>query len=72
LRKDIENALLTLSDRESSVIRLRYGLDDGNERTLEEIGEYLKVTRERARQIEIKALKKLQIDNSSFLFDDYD
>jgi len=43
LRKDIENALLTLSDRESSVIRLRYGLDDGNERTLEEIGEYLKV-----------------------------
>jgi len=62
---------LTLSDRESAVVRLRYGLEDGNERTLEEIGEYLNVTRERARQIEIKALRKLQNDNLISLFIDY-
>ena len=43
LKTDIEKALLTLSDRESAVVRLRYGLEDGNERTLEEIGEYLNV-----------------------------
>mmetsp|Transcript_25604 Transcript_25604/g.35740 ORF Transcript_25604/g.35740 Transcript_25604/m.35740 type:complete len:189 (+) Transcript_25604:590-1156(+) len=43
LKQDLNKALLTLSDRESAVVRLRYGLDDGNERTLEEIGEYLNV-----------------------------
>ncbi|ABA27305.1 sigma 2 transcription factor (nucleomorph) [Bigelowiella natans] len=72
LKQDLNKALLTLSDRESAVIRLRYGLDDGNERTLEEIGEYLNVTRERARQIEIKALKKLQFNTSNYLFSDYE
>jgi len=43
LKKDVDDALLILSDREAAVIRLRYGLDDGYERTLEEIGEFLNV-----------------------------
>jgi len=60
-----------LSDRESAVIRLRYGLDDGKERTLEEIGEFLNVTRERARQIEIKAINKLRKENLLVVFKDY-
>nr|BAS01949.1 RNA-polymerase sigma factor [Amorphochlora amoebiformis] len=71
LKKDLENALSYLSDRESAVLRLRFGLDDGNERTLEEIGEFLNVTRERARQIEIKAISKLQNNNFINLFEDY-
>lgn len=43
MKSDIEKAITTLSDRESAVVRLRYGLDDGKERTLEEIGEFLNV-----------------------------
>ncbi|KAL0031567.1 hypothetical protein WJX77_007581 [Trebouxia sp. C0004] len=60
LNKDMENLLYTLSARESAVLKLRYGLDDGQEKTLEEVGRILLVTRERIRQIEFKALRKLK------------
>jgi RNA polymerase primary sigma factor len=59
LREHIESALKTLNDREMQILRMRYGLDDGQERTLEEVGQYFNLTRERIRQIELKALKKL-------------
>jgi RNA polymerase primary sigma factor len=59
LREHIEAALKTLNDREMRILRMRYGLDDGQERTLEEVGQYFNLTRERIRQIELKALKKL-------------
>ena len=60
LGMQIEDALYTLSSREKEVIKLRFGLGDGYQRTLEEVGGVLKVTRERVRQIEAKALKKLR------------
>lgn len=60
LKEHLNNVLSKLKDREEKVIRFRYGLDDGYTRTLEEIGVIFKVTRERIRQIEIKALKKLR------------
>jgi RNA polymerase primary sigma factor len=56
----IDRILQTLSQREEAVIRLRYGLDDGHPRTLEEVGRQFNVTRERIRQIEMKAIKKLK------------
>ncbi len=56
----IDKILGTLSDREKSVIKLRYGLEDGHSRTLEEVGKKFNVTRERIRQIEMKAIKKLK------------
>ncbi len=56
----IEDVLASLTDREEKVIRMRFGIGVGNEYTLEEIGKYFKLTRERIRQIEIKALKKLR------------
>ncbi len=59
-RGKIDKILQTLSQREQRVIRLRYGLDDGHSRTLEEVGREFNVTRERIRQIEMKALKKLK------------
>jgi RNA polymerase primary sigma factor len=59
-RSKIDKILQTLSYREQRVIRLRYGLDDGHSRTLEEVGREFNVTRERIRQIEMKALKKLK------------
>ena len=59
-RAKVNRILQTLSDREEKVIRLRYGLDDGHSRTLEEVGREFNVTRERIRQIEMKALKKLK------------
>ena len=52
--------LKTLTAREEKVLRLRYGLDDGHTRTLEEVGHVFNVTRERIRQIEAKAIKKLK------------
>ena len=58
--EDIEKALETLSEREQKIIKLRFGLDDGRARTLEEIGVMMGVTRERIRQIESKALEKLR------------
>ena len=60
LREQLEKVLETLTDREGKVLRLRFGLDDGDQRTLEEVGDMFNVTRERIRQIEAKALKKLR------------
>ena len=54
------NPLDTLTDREENVLRLRFGLDDGKMRTLEDVGKVFNVTRERIRQIEAKALRKLR------------
>ena len=60
LREQLEDVLDTLTDREENVLRLRFGLDDGNIRTLEQVGKVFGVTRERIRQIEAKALRKLR------------
>lgn len=60
LREHIDEALKTLTDREGRVLKMRFGLGDGNEHTLEEVGQQFKVTRERIRQIEAKALRKLK------------
>jgi len=60
LREQLEKVLNTLSEREREVLRLRFGLEDGYSRTLEEVGHIFDVTRERIRQIEAKALKKLR------------
>jgi RNA polymerase primary sigma factor len=60
LRDDLENVLSTLSDREKTVLKLRFGIEDGHPRTLEEVGRVFNVTRERIRQIEAKALRKLK------------
>ena len=60
LRDDLEGVMNTLSERERTVLKLRFGLDDGHPRTLEEVGRVFNVTRERIRQIEAKALRKLK------------
>ena len=60
LRDDLEEVMQSLSERERTVLRLRFGLEDGRPRTLEEVGQLYKVTRERIRQIEAKALRKLK------------
>ena len=60
LREQIEEALISLTEREAKVLKMRFGLGDGNEHTLEEVGQQFKVTRERIRQIEAKALRKLK------------
>lgn len=61
--RTLHEALATLSDREAHVLRLRFGLEYGQDRTLAEIGEGLNITRERVRQIEAKALRKLAHPN---------
>jgi RNA polymerase primary sigma factor len=58
--------LKSLTPREEKIIRLRFGLDDGSEHTLEEVGQSFAVTRERIRQIEAKALRKLRHPSRSF------
>ena len=60
LREQLDEVLDTLNNREKQVLRYRYGLDDGAPKTLEEVGKIFKVTRERIRQIEVKALRKLR------------
>ena len=60
LKDEISQVLETLTEREEKVIRLRFGLEDGKPRTLEEVGQMFGVTRERIRQIEAKALRKLR------------
>ena len=60
LKEELSGVLLTLTEREEKVLRLRFGLDDGQCRTLEEVGQIFNVTRERIRQIEAKALRKLR------------
>ena len=65
LRQQLMDILDTLSPREAKVLRLRYGLDDGRPRTLEEVGREFNVTRERVRQIEAKALRKIRNPNRS-------
>ena len=60
LRDDLEEVMKSLTDREKTVLKLRFGLDDGHPRTLEEVGKVYNVTRERIRQIEAKALRKLK------------
>ncbi len=62
LKEDIQRALEILNPREQKIIRMRFGLDDGTPRTLEEVGQEFGVTRERIRQIEAKALQKLRED----------
>jgi RNA polymerase primary sigma factor len=71
LREDLEGVLATLSPRERDVLRLRYGLDDGRMKTLEEIGQIFDVTRERIRQIEAKALRKLRHPNRNGVLKEY-
>jgi RNA polymerase primary sigma factor len=60
LREQLENVLASLTEREAKVISMRFGLQNGNEHTLEEVGQKFLVTRERIRQIEAKALRKLK------------
>lgn len=71
LREQIEQVLGTLTDRERRVLKLRFGLDDGRPRTLEEVGKEFDVTRERIRQIEAKALRKLRGPKKSNKLKDY-
>ena len=71
LREELNEVLSTLSDREAKVLRLRFGLDDGRTRTLEEVGRVFKVTRERIRQIEAKALRKLRHPSRSKRLKDF-
>ena len=71
LREQVEDVLGTLSDREREVLYMRYGLDDGRTRTLEEVGRQFGVTRERIRQIEAKALRKLRQPSRANMLRDY-
>jgi RNA polymerase primary sigma factor len=71
LKEHLEGVLGTLTDREEEVLRLRYGLEDGRARTLEEVGRVFGVTRERIRQIEAKALRKLRHPSRSKKLKDY-
>ncbi|MBN2240469.1 MAG: RNA polymerase sigma factor RpoD [Dehalococcoidales bacterium] len=71
LKEQIEEVLMALTPREQRVLRLRFGLEDGRSRTLEEVGQEFNVTRERIRQIEAKALRKLRHPSRSRKLKDY-
>ncbi len=71
LKEQLIEVLDTLTEREEKVLRLRFGLDDGRARTLEEVGKEFNVTRERIRQIEAKALRKLRHPSRSKKLRDY-
>ena len=71
MREQLDEVLDTLTDREENVLRLRFGLDDGKMRTLEDVGKVFNVTRERIRQIEAKALRKLRQPSRSKLLRDF-
>jgi len=71
LKEELSGVLLTLTEREEKVLRLRFGLDDGQCRTLEEVGQVFNVTRERIRQIEAKALRKLRHPSRSRKLKDF-
>ena len=71
MREQLSEVLKTLTPREARVLSLRYGLDDGNPKTLEEVGKEFQVTRERIRQIEAKALRKLRHPSRSKKLKDF-
>ena len=71
LKEEIKDVLLTLTEREEQVLKLRFGLEDGHQRTLEEVGQLFGVTRERIRQIEAKALRKLRHPSRSKKLKDF-
>lgn len=71
LKEQLDDVLKTLNDREEKVLRYRYGLDDGSQKTLEEVGKIFNVTRERIRQIEVKALRKLRHPSRRKKLEDY-
>ena len=71
LREQLSEVLDTLTEREQKVLKLRFGLEDGRARTLEEVGKEFDVTRERIRQIEAKALRKLRHPSRSKKLKDY-
>jgi RNA polymerase primary sigma factor len=71
LKEQIDEVLLTLTLRERQVLQLRFGLEDGRSRTLEEVGKVFNVTRERIRQIEAKALRRLRHPSRSRKLNDY-
>ena len=71
LREQLNEVLHTLTPREEQVLKLRFGLDDGRTRTLEEVGKVFNITRERIRQIEAKALRKLRHPSRSKRLKDY-
>ena len=71
LKEQIGEVLTSLTPREQLVLRLRFGLDDGRSRTLEEVGKEFNVTRERIRQIEAKSLRKLRHPSRSKKLKDY-
>jgi RNA polymerase primary sigma factor len=71
LKEQVEEVLDSLSGRERRVLQLRFGIDDGRQRTLEEVGYQFGVTRERIRQIEAKALRKLRHPTRSKKLKDY-
>jgi RNA polymerase primary sigma factor len=71
LKEQMDDVLGTLSERERQVLAMRFGLEDGRTRTLEEVGKAFGVTRERIRQIEAKALRKLRHPSRSKKLKDY-
>jgi len=71
LREQLNEVMDTLTQREAKVLKLRFGLEDGRPRTLEEVGREFMVTRERIRQIEAKALRKLRHPSRSKKLKDY-